>query len=464
MDDAQRRWTRPGTTVLAVALLLLVGSPLAAAGTCTPEDAVCQDGSTVNVGADPWETTGAGDGPVGGLWRTATRTGWSAIPTIQQNLSDDHAPGVWLLVGVAPGRGPDGYTLGIVVRGRVDNETAGAAVDQSTNLSIPARPGEGGVGVGADGSGEGTVDPAWIGYVVRWVDRHGGDAWDDTGMSGTGIFWPAGRVNRILHEELDPFPVGATLGLPSLQVDWSWSADACAGACLATGSGAGHVEHPKPADAASRPTVTSHADTGRHGASGGWEALGDAIAPSPSAAGPDHPVRVGLLLTVAVAAAIWFLYRRLTAEEVLANDLRQRILDLVAEDPGVHASALARRLDVAVTTVLYHVDVLADAGHLTVKRSDGQVTCFPADGAGTILERELVLALRAPGKSDLLEVLREEPGLNISEAARRLDRNRSTVKRHADELVDRGLVATKADGRSRRLALTDEAREAWSGA
>lgn len=221
-----------------------------------------------------------------------------------------------------------------------------------------------------------------------------------------------------------------------------------------------------PARAASRPA--SAAEVGGQGSeptaptsyvSGARDGAGPA-APSDLA----RPIAVvGYAAVTAAGLALFVLYRRLTRDDVLENDLRYRMLEIVGSEPGIGASQIAERLDVAVTTVLYHGRVLADTGHLVRKEDGGRVAFLATEDAETILERELVCAMKRTGKRDLIELLADDPGLNISEAARRLDRNRSTIKRHADDLVDLGLVVDAREGRSRTLSLDPKARALVDG-
>lgn len=164
---------------------------------------------------------------------------------------------------------------------------------------------------------------------------------------------------------------------------------------------------------------------------------------------------LGAALAASLAAAV--LYRRLSEDEVLTNDLRRRMLDLVADAPGVNATVLADRLDVALTTVLYHGRILADHGHVVVERRSSEHMYFEA-GSVDPVERELVCVLKQETKAELIELLARRPGLNLSEAARRLDRHRSTVMRHADDLVARGLVEDRLGDGGRRLSLVERVR------
>lgn len=175
---------------------------------------------------------------------------------------------------------------------------------------------------------------------------------------------------------------------------------------------------------------------------------------------PDGPIpALGMGAAVAIAAGIWILYRRLSRDDVLDNDLRSRILGYVEADPGVHPSSLADDLDVAHQTVRYHLRVLEEFGEVELRSRGGNVHCFRA-GVHDADDRRLAPVLTSASKRALLGLLVQEPGLCIAEAARRLDRDRSTVKRHVDALEDDGVVCSERRGSTRVVAIADGLREA----
>lgn len=195
------------------------------------------------------------------------------------------------------------------------------------------------------------------------------------------------------------------------------------------------------------------------------DARGWSVADLARATVPGIDDRAGTSLAVAAAglgAAIllWFLYRRLSRDDLLDNDLRSAILDRAARDPGIHASELARQLDVAVTTILYHGRLLDEHGLVILRRSNGQIAFLDPEAASCEVERELVCTLRTPAKRRVLQAIRDAPGSSMADLARRLDRARTTVKHHVDELREAGLVRDDGTRGLSRIDLVPEARRA----
>lgn len=148
------------------------------------------------------------------------------------------------------------------------------------------------------------------------------------------------------------------------------------------------------------------------------------------------------------------LYRRLRREDILDNDLRSRMLEIVEARPGIQTSDIAGHLDVAVNTVLYHARIMDEYDLLVVDRGGGCVRLFPTGHDRR--KRKLQAVVSSGPKRALVDVILEEPGIGLSEAARRLDRDRSTIKYHADRLVDEGILTDRRDGRSRRLVVAED--------
>lgn len=157
---------------------------------------------------------------------------------------------------------------------------------------------------------------------------------------------------------------------------------------------------------------------------------------------PDGPVLTVVGVGLPAGWAAWVLYRRLRREELLDNQIRSALVALARDHPGIYANEAARRLDVADTTVLYHARILSERGLLVVRTDHRETTFFAPGDLATRLERQVAATLQQPAKRELMELLADEP-VHLAEAARRLGKHRSTVKRQADALLGRGLLAER---------------------
>jgi DNA-binding transcriptional ArsR family regulator len=136
-----------------------------------------------------------------------------------------------------------------------------------------------------------------------------------------------------------------------------------------------------------------------------------------------------------------------------APPVRDRLLDLVAGQPGINKSDACRHLGVAWGTVSYHVRILAAAGQVTVESVGREASIFPA---GTPEARRK--ALRALLEDDARLVLgilgrvREGSLLDLAVLAQR---SRKVVRRHLRALVAAGLVQERGLGRPRYALRAD---------
>lgn len=169
---------------------------------------------------------------------------------------------------------------------------------------------------------------------------------------------------------------------------------------------------------------------------------------------PSHvPVVAGL-----IALAAWILYRRLTRDRVLDNDLRRRVRDLVDDAPGVTAARIADELDVHYDTVRHHLRVLDEFDEIRVDRFGSTRRYFPNHGRYTADDRALLAALRVEPRRRALETLARDGGLSSGELAEAIGVAPSTASHHLAELEAAGLVERTRDGRSVRCELTQAAK------
>lgn len=188
-----------------------------------------------------------------------------------------------------------------------------------------------------------------------------------------------------------------------------------------------------------------------------WVSSGTAdVSPTPATASPWWIAAV--IELVVLLAAAW-LYRRVTRDDALDHEIRSSIVDRVRTDPGITPAELAEDLDVAHETILHHVRILEDLDLVAAHR-DGKYIRLFQDGTPDRRDHPLVAALRRDGRAEVLRVLRREPGLTISEIARRLDRHRTTVQHHADALEEANLVRENG-GDGRCLEIPEEVLASW---
>lgn len=158
----------------------------------------------------------------------------------------------------------------------------------------------------------------------------------------------------------------------------------------------------------------------------------------------------GASLLGLLALAVFALYSRLQDEEVLAHDTRRQIRDLVEAEPGIHASAIARRVDANDRTVEHHIDVLVREDVLTVLERGGYNHHF-VQGQHTPKEMQALASLQRGRAEEVYEAVRQDPGVDLSTLADRAGISKPYASKLVSQLVCVGLVDRVREGRSARL-------------
>lgn len=141
-------------------------------------------------------------------------------------------------------------------------------------------------------------------------------------------------------------------------------------------------------------------------------------------------------------------------QEVLANDDRRRIHELVQDEPGIHFRELRRRLDTGAGLLEHHLEKLERAALVTEVREDGYRGYFvPGEVDREVME--VAGRLRSETAGELVQQVRERPDASIRELAEAAGVSRSTAGYHVRRLADDGVLEKETDGRGVAVRLTD---------
>ncbi|MFO8019632.1 MAG: hypothetical protein R6U96_13480 [Promethearchaeia archaeon] len=168
---------------------------------------------------------------------------------------------------------------------------------------------------------------------------------------------------------------------------------------------------------------------------------------------------VGLVLILSKKEYIQILKRRttpvdkgshrLSLEEVLENENRSTIIDLILENPGVHFNELLRETELSPGNLVWHLDILEKYEIIGKKHISNYVVYFPYYQKNPISNLDLKLR-----KSELtlkvLELIEEKPGLWNNKMADIFDVDHKTTKYHLDKLMELNLIFAEKDGRKKK--------------
>lgn len=141
---------------------------------------------------------------------------------------------------------------------------------------------------------------------------------------------------------------------------------------------------------------------------------------------------------------------RLTLKEVLDNENRNKIIDLILEYPGIHFNELLRKTGLTPGSLVWHLTVLETYKIIDKKSLENYVVYFPYYQKNPISNIDLKLK-----KSDLtlkiLDLIENDPGIWNNKITNKLKINRKTIEYHIEKLIELNLIKKKKEGNKKHL-------------
>ena len=134
------------------------------------------------------------------------------------------------------------------------------------------------------------------------------------------------------------------------------------------------------------------------------------------------------------------------SESLLAP--RNRILQLLERDPGLHLRELPRRLDLSLNAVRYHLDVLSREDAVTAHRAGRFARWFPARTFSRE-DRAVISALRVDGERAILLQLLHQGPCRFVDMESETGHSPATLVRYLNQLTMDDLVALDEERRYR---------------
>ena len=154
----------------------------------------------------------------------------------------------------------------------------------------------------------------------------------------------------------------------------------------------------------------------------------------------------GLLAMPRTRYALLLLFSRVEGSAVLDQPRRAQIYDLIRADPGIHPNRIRERLDLGSGETYYHLEVLRRNGVIVELRKGG-IRCFFDRGLASPAQLRATAVLRHEPTSRLYQVVRERPGLSVSDLASVLGVSSGNVSKYLDRLEEAGLVSRTQTGK-----------------
>ncbi|MFX0070871.1 MAG: hypothetical protein ACFFAO_07260 [Candidatus Hermodarchaeota archaeon] len=141
---------------------------------------------------------------------------------------------------------------------------------------------------------------------------------------------------------------------------------------------------------------------------------------------------------------------RLTLDEVLENENRNNIIDLILEEPGIHFNELLRKTKLAPGNLVWHLDILETYKIIGKKRIGNFIAYFPYYQKNPISNIDLKLS-KSKLTLEVLEMIEDEPGIYNNLITKRKKVDHKTIQYHIRKLLDLRLIYLKKEGRKKKL-------------
>ncbi|MFX1371178.1 MAG: winged helix-turn-helix transcriptional regulator [Promethearchaeota archaeon] len=141
---------------------------------------------------------------------------------------------------------------------------------------------------------------------------------------------------------------------------------------------------------------------------------------------------------------------RLSIDDVLENENRNKIIDIILNDPGIHFNELLRKTGLAAGNLVWHLDILITYKVIGKKRIGNFIAYFPYYQKNPISNVDLKLK-KSKLTLEILEMIEEKPGIWNNMITKKFKVDHKTIHYHLNKLVDLGLIKFRKEGRKKKI-------------
>ncbi|MFW9819390.1 MAG: winged helix-turn-helix transcriptional regulator [Candidatus Thorarchaeota archaeon] len=141
---------------------------------------------------------------------------------------------------------------------------------------------------------------------------------------------------------------------------------------------------------------------------------------------------------------------RLSLDEVLENENRNKIIDLILNEPGIHFNELLRRTGLAAGNLVWHLDILLTYKVIGKKRIGNYIAYFPYYQKNPISNVDLKLQ-KSKLTLEILEMIEKKPGVWNNLITKEFKVDHKTIQYHLDKLIELRLITFKKEGRKKKI-------------
>ncbi|MEE9377682.1 MAG: hypothetical protein V3V33_06560 [Candidatus Lokiarchaeia archaeon] len=141
---------------------------------------------------------------------------------------------------------------------------------------------------------------------------------------------------------------------------------------------------------------------------------------------------------------------RLSLDDVLENENRNKIIDLILNEPGIHFNELLRKTGLAAGNLVWHLDILITYKVIGKKRIGNFIAYFPYYQKNPISNVDLKLQ-KSKLTLEVLEMIEKKPGIWNNIITKKFKLDHKTIRYHLNKLNDLGLIIFIKEGRKKKI-------------
>ncbi len=144
---------------------------------------------------------------------------------------------------------------------------------------------------------------------------------------------------------------------------------------------------------------------------------------------------VVILISLVILACL-MAYTRIKRKQILDNDIRHNLYAYINHNPGKHFRKIKKHMKVSQGTLTHHLRCLTNANLIKAKQQGNFKFYYPT----WMRDQQKPLT---PVQKEIIQIVKQQSGIEIKELAVKLDRESRTVRYHLNNLLDLGKVRSE---------------------
>lgn len=149
------------------------------------------------------------------------------------------------------------------------------------------------------------------------------------------------------------------------------------------------------------------------------------------------------------------LFSRIDKDELLENERRAEIYELIKQRPGIHLSEISRELDMAWGSTLHHLRKLREERIVQTKKI-GHHKCYFLNGSGySDAQMRVMSLLKNDTLADVAAAIEAHPDSSLKDLSEKIGISAPLAAHHVKTLEKAGIIRKERAGKSVRIRATD---------